>query len=106
MLIDGPALMPSIGESSLGCSSDMEKSDPDVFGEWSDKDKEKDKDDDDWDKDDYDDDKAKMKYKNMIRKARYGTMLKCMQGHLQKIIYLKVHGRCCGLRLRLLVFHG
>ena len=67
MLIDGPELMPSVGERSLGCSSDMEKSDPEVFGEWPDKEKEKDKDEGDWDE-------AKMKYKNMIRKARYGTM--------------------------------
>ena len=31
MLIDGPGLNPSIGETSLGCSSDMEISDPDKF---------------------------------------------------------------------------
>ena len=69
MVIDGPELMTSIGEKSLGCSSDMEKSDPEEFGEWPDKDKEKEK---EKDKDDWDE--AKMKYKNMIRKARYGTM--------------------------------
>ena len=31
MLIDGPELMPSIGEVSLGCLSDMGASDPDKF---------------------------------------------------------------------------
>ena len=67
MLIDGPELMPSVGERSLGCSSDMEKSDPEMFGEWPDKEKEKDKDEGDWDE-------AKMKYKKMIRKARYETI--------------------------------
>ena len=74
MVIDGPELMPSTGERSLGCSSDMEKSEPEVFGEWPDKDKEKEKDkeDDDWDE-------AKMKYKNMIRKARYETILICLK---------------------------
>ena len=66
MLIDGPELMPSIGEKSLGCSSDMEESDPDVFGEWPDMEKEKDK-----DKDEKNWDNAKLKYKNKIRKARF-----------------------------------
>ena len=64
MLIDGPELLPSVGEKSLGCSSDMEESDPDVFGEWPEKEREKDKDEKNWGN-------AQLRYKNKIRKARF-----------------------------------
>ena len=61
MVIDGPELIQSIGEKSMGCSSDMEKSEPEEFGEYTEKEK---------DEEDRDRDKAKKKYKKMIRKAR------------------------------------
>ena len=68
MLIDGPELMPSVGEESLGCSSDMEESDPDVFGEWPEKEREKDKDEKNWDN-------AKLKYKRFQRKCKMHSMM-------------------------------